>query len=515
MSGKEQQESADAQAPIVPVSIAAASPADDEPATDAAANFKRMAVVAVSIVLFFVLLTVIFILPRYLDTDSPTAQPVTDAAPGPAAEETASEVVAETHTTEEAAELRRASQTLLEEALTLVGELEAHNVTAWAGAEFDAARDTIANGEKAYREQRYAAAQSAYSKAIESLRRIAGRTEEVVAQAVDEGLLGLASMDSAAASRAFEFALSVASDHEEARAGLARAQTLDQVLALVNEAEGYERLGELEQALTRYREALAIDELAPGAESAIARIKQVQLNAQYKRVMSEGFAALDGKQYTKAKSAFERAVKLKPGASEAAGALAQVENEILAQRIAKHLASAIAFEQQEKWTDSARQYRLAARLDADLEGAAASATRAEKRAKLDQQLESTIAKPRRLSDDAVHEEAQAVLKRARSIASAGPRLSAQIDRLDREIKIARTPVAVTLVSDSATEVTLYRVGRLGRFERHSVSVIPGSYVVVGRRDGFRDVRVEFEVSPAKSGAMVTVRCEEKLAFGGS
>ena len=380
----------------------------------------------------------------------------------------------ETHDPEDAAQLRHSNQRQLEEALALVNQLERQNVGGWAGAEFDSAVGEIATGEKAYREQRYLAAEKSYSKAIEALQTITSRVAEVVANAVDDGFLQIASRDSAGASKAFKFALSVEPDHEQAEKGLARAETLDEVLALINEAEGYERLGDLNEALNRYREALALDAQAPGAASAIARVEQIQLDAKFRAVMSEGFAAFDEKRDTKAKSAFERAKKIKPNSAEATEALKQVNNRILANRISQHLSAAIKFERDEKWTQAEQQYRSAVSLDTDLDGAAASAKRAANRAKLDQQLESIIGKPRRLANDTVHEEALAVLGNARSITKPGARLSRQIDRLSSAIKIARTPIAITLVSDNATQVTLYKVGPLGRFEQHYRVDHPGT-----------------------------------------
>ena len=509
MSAIEQEKQVGSNIPIAPVDLDRAPELDDESRAQASANLKRVAIVSVSVVLFFVLLTVIFVLPRFVQTDQSVAD---DGAEVSAVVADDSTQVAQVHDPAEAAVLRRTNQARLEQALALVTHLKARNVTQWAAVDFEAAINAISVGEKAYTEQRYEAAESAYAEAIESLQRIAARTEEVVSQAVDEGFLEIASRNSTAAAAAFEFALSIEHEHEQAKAGLARARTLDQVTALVNEAEGYEDLGNLDAALQRYGEAVALDGQAAGATSAIARIKQVQLGARFKRAMSDGFAALEAKKLTRAKSAFARAIKIRPRAQEALDVLEQVENQILANRISQHLRAAISSAQQEKWVETAAQYRAAVKLDADLDGAATSAERATDRAKLDRQLESMIDQPHRLGSNAVHQEAQTILGTARSITQPGPRLSQQINRLADAIKIARTPIAITLVSDNATEVTLYKVGPLGRFERHSVSIIPGRYVVVGRRNGFRDARVEFEVSPDHHDAMITVRCEEKLAF---
>jgi len=67
-----------------------------------------------------------------------------------------------------------------------------------------------------------------------------------------------------------------------------------------------------------------------------------------------------------------------------------------------------------------------------------------------------------------------------------------------------------LVSDNLTEVTVYRVGRLGRFSQRVLNLRPGTYTVVGSRPGYRDVRRRLMVSPNQSSKPLEVRCEEAI-----
>jgi hypothetical protein len=69
---------------------------------------------------------------------------------------------------------------------------------------------------------------------------------------------------------------------------------------------------------------------------------------------------------------------------------------------------------------------------------------------------------------------------------------------------------VALASDSLTEVTIYRVGRFGSFERKDVELLPGRYTVVGQRAGYRDVRRELELVPGRDVPTVVIRCEEPI-----
>ena len=92
----------------------------------------------------------------------------------------------------------------------------------------------------------------------------------------------------------------------------------------------------------------------------------------------------------------------------------------------------------------------------------------------------------------------------------GPRLEDHKNVLARLLKRAATPLTVELVSDGVTEVTIYKVGKLGAFGRQQLELRPGNYVAVGIRTGYRDVRVEFRVAPEIDMEPVVVQCEEPI-----
>ena len=107
-------------------------------------------------------------------------------------------------------------------------------------------------------------------------------------------------------------------------------------------------------------------------------------------------------------------------------------------------------------------------------------------------------------------EAEALLERADAVESPGPELRRRKLELARHLAIYATPVRVTLRSDGETLVTIRRVEELGAFRRHALDLRPGTYVVVGRRDGYRDARLELVVEPGAETVALDIRCEEKL-----
>jgi hypothetical protein len=82
--------------------------------------------------------------------------------------------------------------------------------------------------------------------------------------------------------------------------------------------------------------------------------------------------------------------------------------------------------------------------------------------------------------------------------------------LAEALAIAARPVSVAFESDNLTRVTIFKVGELGTFASRTVTLKPGAYVVVGQRDGYRDVRRQIRVGADGLPGPVVVRCEEAI-----
>ncbi len=228
------------------------------------------------------------------------------------------------------------------------------------------------------------------------------------------------------------------------------------------------------------------------------------------RAMSDGLEALENGQWQAAHDAFERAARLRPGAPEVADGLARARAGKRRQSVADNLRQAGELEKREAWREAERLYQAVLEMDAESAAALAGHDRTRARADLDEKLEFHIANPDRLSTAAVFDDASTCLEEAMDTTPKGPRLEAQISRLEAALERASTPVAVVLESDSLTDVMVYRVGRLGSFTRRELKLKPGAYTVVGSRSGYRDVRLQLVVHPDSPPEPLVVRCTESL-----
>lgn len=234
--------------------------------------------------------------------------------------------------------------------------------------------------------------------------------------------------------------------------------------------------------------------------------------AEFTRAMSEGMAALNGQDFEKARVAFERARSLRPESREAVDAFTQADERIRLAAIAEHRERALALEDAEAWRKAEAEYDEALGIDATLLFAREGQARARERAELAEALAFHIAHPERLSDAAVLEEATRVLRKGESLTApeAGPRHIEQLGKLESLIEAYSRTVVAEIRSDGLTEITVYRVGRLGSFDTRSLELRPGRYTVIGSRDGYRDVRRDLVIAPGETPEPLVVRCEEPI-----
>ncbi|MGH9389407.1 MAG: hypothetical protein ACRD1Z_07305, partial [Vicinamibacteria bacterium] len=229
--------------------------------------------------------------------------------------------------------------------------------------------------------------------------------------------------------------------------------------------------------------------------------------------MTEALRGLKNEDYAIAREAFERAKSLRPEAPEVASGLSQVEEGLRNRAIAGHRDRGIEHERLESWRAAEAEYDSALALDSSLRFAQEGKKRSAARALLQEKLDFQIGHPERLSDPRALEEASRLVDEARGVEPSGPRQREAIAKLDALVASFSRPVEVSIVSDTLTDVTVQRIGplgKLGKFDRRVLEIRPGRDVAVGSRAGFRDVRVEFTVEPAKPLAPIRVRCDEAI-----
>jgi tetratricopeptide (TPR) repeat protein len=356
----------------------------------------------------------------------------------------------------------------------------------------------------------YSSASNKYEEALTKANELAGQTDDVLARLMEEGRIALSEGDAERAQQNFSMALMIDPANEFAHRNLERAKKIEAVLQLIDSAKRYEKTNNLSFALTDYQEALGLDPESDHARKGFRRVKGLIAGEQFQQFMSSGFAALHKSEYEVARAGFLEAQSFKPDSREVQDALAQVDQAIRLARIEALREKALTAEQSEDWQRALESYVAVLEMDAAIQFAARGKVRSLEQIRITKRINFYLMKPGVLESDRHLENALFLLHEALETEPKGPRLTAQVKKFDKLVRVAQTPVNVTLESDNLTEVAVYKVGKLGRFYTRDLDLRPGTYTVVGTRNGYKDVRQKIAVKAGKNQVRITVKCREMI-----
>ncbi len=406
--------------------------------------------------------------------------------------------------------LRFNVEMILGELLSDFETLEKRSVQRWAQVPYRRAQELYAQGDAAFLKRDWAAAEIHYLDALSVLEPLFDQIEPEFQKALTGARAAFDAGDRTEALRLYELAVAITPNHPEARAGFERARNLETVLQLVERGLTYEEELELDAAETSFARAATLDPNWAPATEGLERVRATKVKMQFDARMSEGLEALVVGDYLAARAAFRMAEQLMPGSKEPADGLLQVDQGLRLDTINTLEQEALALEASEHWDAAATTYEEILKVDDSLAFAKDGLAKARRMSALHAQFDEYIRDPDRLSVTSVTKRATALVVDVTVMPDIGPRLAGQRDELSRLLKRASTPVTVELVSDNMTAVSIYKVGVLGSFEGTRLDLRPGTYVAVGIRPGFRDVRVEFRVAPEIEMTPIEVVCREPI-----
>jgi hypothetical protein len=388
--------------------------------------------------------------------------------------------------------------------------LRQRGAAAWAPEDLSAATSLADEAAAAAAAGDHARAIKNYEEASRRVSGIAARAEGAYARALADGEAAIQASVSAQATEAFRLALAIRPGDRKAQQGLGRAERLDEVRARLAEGEAQERAGKNEPARAAYAAALALDPEFSPARSALARIGSRLAVERFEALMTQGLGQLERSDWRGAEDSFSAAVKLRPGDRAAADGLARAKESGQRESLARLQREAQELESAERWDDALAAYQRAGTIDPGVDFARRGAVRSERMMRLHARIDGYLTSPERLYSPRVRDEAQQLLAALQSEPAVGPRMEQARQRLAAALKRATTAITVRLASDNATEVTLFRVGPLGRFQDREIALTPGTYTLMGSRPGYKDVRVELVVDPDSPAPRVFVACEERV-----
>ncbi len=391
--------------------------------------------------------------------------------------------------------------------------LEGRAAGVWGGADFASAKARAAESVGAFDAGNTQLASERLGKAQGLLESVERKAPQALAAQLAAGDSAVEAGELEVARQAFGFAERIDPGNERAARGLRRVGSVGGVLPLLADAQNAETAKDHARAVQVYSKALALDPANREARSGLDRARAAFGEDTYAKAIGSGFAALGAGRLEDARSAFEKARSVRPGGPEAANGLARVSAAQSARGYSFTRQRGSALEAEERWSEALDEYEAALKLDPSLAFAQQGKARTAERSQLASALQALIDEPERLAAQSVRAEADALIQRAQNIPNAGPVLRSQVARLEILLPGFDKPVRLALVSDNATQVAIQRVGEFGSFARREIELKPGKYTVLGRREGFRDVRRDVTIAPGTGADQVqtiSVSCVEPI-----
>jgi tetratricopeptide (TPR) repeat protein len=416
-------------------------------------------------------------------------------------------------TAAEKTKYRQDSQVTLAQIIAVRDRLNKQSVERWADFEFRQAMALIEKGDEQYGYGNYRESLDSYQQSLAQLKSLEELGQQTLTRALADGLAAIenaAQTDISIATAAASLAMAIAPDDKQSQQIEQRAAVLPDVIEQLQNADKLLAAKQLNEAKGAYQKAVTLDPQHILAAAALSSTKQAIVEERFRNAMSQGFSALDKDNFAAANQAFKKAGTVYANHPSVAQALSQVKTRQSQILVNRKMVQASGHENSEQWQQALDIYQSLLATDPSLTAAKVRTIRVKVRAQLDSQINKILADPLKLVSPSLYDSGQRLLKDARGITKPGPVLTQQIADLNKTLRQSRNSIDVVLQSDSLTDVTLFRVKKLGAFKQTSVLLRPGRYIAAGKRLGYRDVRVEFTITGEPMPDPILVSCSEAI-----
>ena len=402
------------------------------------------------------------------------------------------------------------AQAMFSELLIKIDEIKLFGVQFWGGEQWEMVLRLQQEGDTNYQTAQYHLAAKNYRDAMQHLVGLEMSIPALLEESLDTGKEAILSGNKELAINNYEIALAIDGINQEAKKGLDRALKLDRVLELTQLGNDFESKRQWKEAMQAFEEALTIDREWEQAQSGFDRSKEQFGTEEFQRLLSSGYRAIRESLFESARSFINQAADIQRESLEVQQAFEELDTQERIFNIKSMKYKALTAEVNEQWENARTLYKSILNLDPNIGEIKESLTRVNQRIELSNNLTYFISSKDKLNDDKFFIQAETILTQAQNIINPGPILKEQINDLTQILKIASIPIEVTIFSDNATEILVFKIGNLGVFERSVIPLKPGVYIATGKRNGYRDVQLRFKVSANNKDQSIRVECKERI-----
>jgi len=339
-----------------------------------------------------------------------------------------------------------------------------------------------------------------------------GKAQQALAEYVRENLVrgarALGKGEKEEAKKAFQAALEKSPGNEDANRGLKRAENIDRVYALLQQGEKLEKDKQYAAAAESYQKAFALDALSAEAQQGQARAERLEKETKFAAAQTAADAAFKRRDWAKAISESENALKVYPKKTEVQAMLKSAKENAHKDAVSNALAKAYAYENQHQWNEARRAYDETMKLEPENQDAKDGYMRAGTVIRALMQYEKLVDAAEQLANKAEFQTAKGRFNDAMNYKPTYLQPTDRVIQLQALLQQQTQPVEVTFHSDGKTTVWIGAFKMLGQLETQTVKIYPGDYQIAGRRKGFKDVNMLLQVRNGVAPPLITVMCNE-------
>ena len=409
---------------------------------------------------------------------------------------------------------RKDAQLVLEKIVDIRDLLKSKSIEKWNAEKFNIALENISIGDDLYREGEYLRSIKQYREALDQLNNLEEDAAKIIESTIILANNNIEKLDSELTVEqtinSINLAFAIDKNNESIKLLKERSLKLPDLFNKVMQSDQFISEQKYEDAFSVLSEAIMLDPYRKKTKTSMENLNKQIKEKTFIEFMSEGFEAMDQNNFSSARKVFNEALKTYPERPDVYDALNQLESRESSFQIKERIKNAEANESLENWSEAKKEYEALLASDNSLVSLKARLINVRIRAELDEQLENLINNPLTLRSDELHQKAKKLLKTAQGINQRGAKLEKQIESVSKIIVQARNPIPVNFFSDNKTKVTIFKIGSLGLFEKRTIELVPGKYVALGQRIGFRDVRLDFAIEPNEVDKNISIMCVESI-----
>ena len=409
---------------------------------------------------------------------------------------------------------RKDAQLVLEKIVEIRDLLKSKSIEKWNAEKFNIALENISIGDDLYREGEYLRSIKQYREALDQLNNLEEDAAKIIESTIILANNNIEKLDSELTVEqtinSINLAFAIDKNNESIKLLKERSLKLPDLFNKVMQSDQFISEQKYEDAFSVLSEAIMLDPYRKQTKTSMENLNKQIKEKTFIEFMSEGFEAMDQNNFSSARKVFNEALKTYPERPDVYDALNQLESRESSFQIKERIKNAEANENLENWSEAKKEYEALLASDNSLVSLKARLINVRIRAELDEQLENLINNPLTLRSDELHQKAKKLLKTAQGINQRGAKLEKQIESVSKIIVQARNPIPVNFFSDNKTKVTIFKIGSLGLFEKRTIELVPGKYVALGQRIGFRDVRLDFAIEPNEVDKNISIMCVESI-----